>query len=615
MISFNVSKKLCASVFLCFIFFFSCSQPKPVKLGTSSVERVVVTMTLEEKARLLTNQAIPRLGIPEITFADTLSPDFPTAALLASTWNAELTEEVGKAMGSQALKHKVDILLTPAMNIRRNPLCGYGYSEDPLLSGKMAVAMVNGIQLNGVGASLKNFVVDGPINILTPRALREIYLKGFEIAVTESSPLVIMTSCNYMNGVYVPESTGLLRTVLRNEWGFKGIDLTMPDCDKQHEDIVTAVNAGTLKITDVNRRVTNMLNVILETPRFKANGYTDNSGLNAFQQATTEGMVLLENKNNALPLAPEITKVAVYGNYTESFVQGLVEAGYSVTKETPNANALVVIEPNGFELSTEQLKTIQTVCRTYQSAKKKVIVVLNADGIVETSSWKNLPDGILLTWYNKRHTQQVGNTVGNIIGGKANPSGKLPISFPHKYIDIPVSIRDAENTIYTEDIYVGYRYFDTFRKPVSYPFGFGLSYTTFKYSNITVEMDKTDYIVTLTVTNTGKTPGKEAVQLYTSSPINSEFPKPLKELKSFAKTGILAPGGSETLTLKINQMDLASFDETTGSWVVERGNYKFLIGASSQDIKEMVPVEIPESIVKQVNNVLLPQSRVISIYD
>lgn len=660
----------------------SCTEKKEARLGVVSVDRIVSLLTLEEKVQLLvgagasgTTTPIPRLGIPAITFADgsaglQISPAgseeeqaynctaFPIATLLASTWNTELIESVGKAMGNEVLESGVDVLLAPALNIHRNPLCGRNfeyYSEDPVVSGKIAAAMVKGVQSNGVGASLKYFAVNNQQtnctkndSRLTPRALREIYLKGFELAVKESNPWTVMSSCNYINGRHASESKGLLQTILRDEWGFKGTvltdkcggkdasaqvqagnDLLMPGCPRQYEDIIAAVNSGKLKVTDINRNVKNILNLIVKTPRFNGYTYTNEPDLKAHAEvarlSATEGMVLLQNRNGILPL-PASAKKVIYSN------ENLPDARL-LKKQAELADvALITIERTSdelvdrklrgdFELTANEHKMIQAVCRAYQSAGKKTIVVLNIGGMVETASWKNYPDAILLAW---QGGQEAANALADVLCGKANPSGKLTMTFPINYMDVASSANfpwgandekdtDVDYTIYEEDIYVGYRYFDTFRKEVSYPFGHGLSYTTFAYENAELKKEKDEFIVSVDVVNTGKMAGKEVVQLYVSAPIGSSLPKPLKELKAFAKTRELTPGERQRVTFTLTEMELASFSDSRSAWVADRGVYKFLLGSSSQDIRIMLEGSISESIVKEVKNVLLPHKPINTI--
>lgn len=656
---------------------------------------------------------------------------FPIGTLLASTWNQELVESVGKAIGNEVLEYGADVLLAPALNIHRNPLCGRNfeyYSEDPLVSGKIAAAYVRGVQSNGVGTSIKHFAVNNQETNrmsndaqVSPRALREIYLKGFEIAVKEAEPWTVMSSYNYVNGTYTSESKDLQTTLLRDEWGFKGMvmtdwfggsdvvaqmnagnDMLQPGLQKQYDSLIVAAKSGVLDDAVLSRNVKRILEMIMKTPRFKGYKYSNKPDLKAHaavtRQSATEGMVLLKNDNNALPLASTVKNIALFGctsydfvaggtgsgnvnrAYTVSLLEGLSNAGYTVddnlksvyekylvaekerlAKEkkglfmpdkrpdemslTPamvneqvgkSDMALITIGRTSgefldrnvadFNLSQAETQMVQTVTRAFHAAGKKVIVVLNIGGVIETASWKNLPDAILCAW---QAGQEGGNSVADVLKGNASPSGKLTMTFPLSFADaassknFPVDmnasidlvnrgerkhdVKNVDYTNYEEDIYVGYRYFDSFGKNVSYPFGYGLSYTTFEYTNPAIMSENGTYTVTVNVKNIGKCAGKEVVQLYVSAPNNKEMNKPVKELKAFAKTKELKPGESELVTMTVAAADLASFDIATSSWVVDAGKYEFLIGASSRDIRAKLEAEAASSSVK-VNNVLnLPE--------
>jgi beta-glucosidase len=751
------------------------------QLGAASIDDVLQAMTLEEKVDLLvgaerrtgqgfnatvgesmklvagvagTTQPVPRLGIPPVVVADgpaglRISPvregtedtfyctAFPVATLLSSSWNTALVEEIGRAIGSETLEYGVDVILGPALNLHRNPLCGRNfeyYSEDPLLVGKITAAMVRGVQSRGVGTSIKHFAANsqetsrGTNDVrITRRALRELYLKGFEIAVRESQPWTVMTSYNKINGVYTSESRELLTDILRNEWGFEGTvmtdwnggvnpplqihagnDLLMPGTLAQRDAILEAVKTGRLSEKDVDVDARRVLELVLKSPRFKGYRYSNRPDLKAHAELTrlsaTEGMVLLKNNGNVLPLADK--NIAVFGitsyefisggtgsgdvneAYTISLGDGLAGAGFINNKalretydnyiaaedarnkaDTTNpwarffrirpaefvpeaavldkaaaeaSVALLTIGrnsgefadrklPGDFELTDTEQQLITNVCNAFHAAGKKVVVILNIGGVIETASWKEQPDAILLAW---QPGQEGGNSVADILSGKASPSGKLPMTFPINYMDIPSSanfpydapppgptsfmsvqpaqgeekepVRNIDYTLYEEDVYVGYRYFDTFGKPVSYPFGYGLSYATFDYSQPKVQQTGNDYLVNVTVKNTGKTAAKEVVQLYVSAP-NARLSK---ELKAFAKTGTLQPGESETVTLKVGTADLASFDEAASAWVTAAGDYRLLLGTSSADIKNTLQIHIAQPSQTKVNNVLKPQAAI-----
>ena len=758
----------------------SACGPAAPQLGKDSVEDVIGAMTLEEKARLVigtgmagtsgdstvigttkklvpgaagTTYPIPRLGIPAIVLADgpaglRIDPvregdsaiyyctHFPIGTLLASTWNQDLVEEVGKSIGNEVLEYGADVLLAPALNIHRNPLCGRNfeyYSEDPLVSGKIAAAYVRGVQSNGVGTSIKHFAVNNQETNrnandarVTPRALREIYLKGFEIAVKESAPWTVMSSYNYINGTYASENEDLLTIVLRDEWGFKGMvmtdwfggkdavaqmvagnDMLQPGRATQYDMIIEGVKEGKLDESILDRNIKRILELILQSPHFKKYDYSNKPDLKAHaavtRQSATEGMVLLKNDNGALPLEGNVKSIALFGctsydfiaggtgsgnvnrAYTVSLLDGLKNAGYQIDdslKNTYEQHIAVENEKNSpdpsqafsrfipvprpvelvpspkvlaeqvaksdialitlgrtsgefvdrkvadFDLSKEEYEMLQAVCRAFHAAGKKVVVTLNIGGVIETASWKNLPDAILLAW---QAGQEGGNSVADVLSGKASPSGKLPMTFPVKLTDaassanFPMdakadtdvrnkegqksSVKNVDYTDYEEDVFVGYRYFDSFDKQVSYPFGYGLSYTTFEYANPSIKADNGVYTVSVDVKNTGKAAGKEVVQLYVSAPDNAGMNKPAKELKAFAKTRELNPGETATVTLKVNAADLASYDEAASSWVVDAGNYEFLVGASSRDIKAVLNADVVAATEKTCD-VLKPQAPV-----
>lgn len=746
----------------------SAQQQSP-QLGKSSIDEVLQAMTLEEKITLLiggemggkattigatgvtqnlvpgaagTTHAIPRLGIPSIVLADgpaglriqpTRDNDpntyyctaFPIATLLASTWNTGLVEEVGKSIGQEVKEYGVDVLLAPALNIQRDPLCGRNfeyYSEDPFLSGKIAASMVRGVQSNGVGTSIKHFAANNQETnrmatnaVISKRALREIYLKGFEIVVREASPWTVMTAYNYINGVYASESRELLTDILRNEWGFKGLvmtdwfggqnaaaqmyagnDLLMPGRPYQYDKISAAIHTGTLSEKDIDTNVRRMLQLILASPRFKKYPFSNKPNLKMHaavtRQSAAEGMVLLENKQNALPLTDSIQTIAAFGTtsydfiaggsgagdvyeaYTVSLVEGLSNAGYHLDKSVSNwyeqyikeqtekmrpmgnnphlaffnhprmgekvpqkelleksaeTTDLAIITigrnageyvdrkiENDFQLTNEEHTLIQNVCQNYHKKGKKVVVILNVCGVVETASWKSLPDAILLAW---QAGQEGGNTVADILKGTVNPSGKLPMTFPIQYMDTPSSTnfpynykadpeqiiasiftnrglkheqRNVDYTEYTEDIFVGYRYFDTYNKEVSYPFGYGLSYSRFYFDNPIIRQEQDNYTISIDITNIGQVSGKEVIQLYVKAPMGS-LPKPKKELKAFAKTKKLQPGEKQTISLSIKTADLASYAEDKQAWVVDSGSYLLEIGNCVADIKCSTQLIIP----------------------
>ena len=747
-----------------------CKQGDP-QLGKASIDKVVAAMTLEEKAQFVigtgmagtdgqsavigstkaivpgaagTTRAIERLGIPAIVLADgpaglridpTREGDdatyycthFPIGTLLASTWNQELVENVGQSIGEEVHEYGADVLLAPALNIHRHPLNGRNfeyYSEDPLVSGKTAAAYVRGVQKNDVGTSIKHFAYNnqetnrtGNNAIISQRAQREIYLKGFEIAVKEAEPWTVMTSYNKVNGTYTSQRKDLVTTVLRDEWGYKGTvmtdwyggddaaaqmragnDMLQPGTDLQYEQIMNAIKDGSLSEAELDTCVKRILELVLRSPKMKGYAYSNKPDPEAHaavtRQSALEGMVLLENKAATLPLK-DVKNVAVFGctsydfiaggtgsgnvnrAYTVSLLDGLKNAGFNVDDSkkdfyakhiadeeaafkanldgqfsafypvprpseivpsaaelaaSARANDVAIItfgrnsgeffdrSAADFSLSANEKALLKNVTDAFHRAGKKVVVVLNIGGVIETASWKNIPDAVLLAW---QAGQEGGNSVTDILTGKQSPSGKLPMTFPMGLMDAASSAnfpidadtgvyfmnrredigqKDVDQTEYAEGIYVGYRWFDKQNLPVSYPFGYGLSYTTFEYSEPSVANDGKTVTAKVTVKNTGSYAGKEVVELYAAAPAGS-LDKPVKELRAYGKTKVLEPGESQTLTLTFATADLASFDEAKSAWVVDAGSYNFLFGASSRDIRCEAAAEVAASETK-VNNVL-----------
>ncbi|WP_062175824.1 beta-glucosidase [Dysgonomonas macrotermitis] len=668
---------------------------------------------------------------------------FPAGSSIASTWDVALVEAVGNALGNETREYGSDIQLGPALNIMRNPLCGRNYeyySEDPVVSGKIAAAMTLGIQSNDVGVSLKHYAANNSernrmgINVhVSPRTLREIYLRGFEIAVKESDPKTIMSSYNMINGKYTSADYDLLTTILRDEWGFKGLvmtdwfggysdvsnlfnstlsgedfaknytseqikagnDLLMPGIRPQLQNLKDDLKSGKITEQEIDICVRRVLDMVFDSHKMKDYKYSDKPDLKAHaeltRKAASEGMVLLENKNKALPFTTDINKLAVFGSlsykfisggtgsghvnkaYTVSLIEGLTKAGYTLDKkvndvyvpfvakeeakqkaidngltllplfpqpvlkesliaESAKNNDLAVITigrssgelddrplDGDFYLTKEELALLDQVSAAFHVQGKKVVVVINVGAVIEMSSWKDKVDAILLAWL---PGQEAGNSVADVLSGKVNPSGKLAMTIPAKYEDLSTAdnfqglpIEKPTDVTYSEGIYIGYRYFDTKKIEPAYPFGYGLSYTTFEYSNIKVS-DKefgNEIFVTVDIKNTGSIAGKEVVQLYMSAP-KTGIDKPEKELKAFAKTRPLNPGESQTLFFKLNPKDLASFNENVSAWVADKGTYSILIGSSSRNISQKASFDLSaKRIVEKVNNVMSPDIKFIDL--
>lgn len=739
------------------VVFATVSCNRKVEFGKSPVKKVVAAMTLEEKVNLLVGVGawnggdiaqeikdaknlipgcagqtypIPRLGIPSVMLPDgpgglRINPtrqgedktyyctSFPVATMLAQTWNQQLVEEVGVAIGDEVKRYGADCLLAPALNIHRNPLLGRNfeyYSEDPVISGKTAAAMVRGVQTNGVGATIKHFALNNQETNrmandvqIDQQTAREIYLKGFEIAVRESQPWAVMTSYNKINGTYAPENEDLIENILRQEWGFEGMvmtdwgggrdavatvnagnDLLMPGGANQISAIIEAVQNGTLDEKIIDRNVARILELIARSPKMQGYEFQNDPDLKAHAQVSrssaTEGMVLLKNEG-ALPLAKDCRMIALYGtssydmyvvgtgsgsvNYERAvgLNEGLTAAGYKLEPSVSSAYTKYVQENNSrvsarnfmrtnltnhvipeslvrkpyqyradaiasdiaiitigrscgesadrgydgdYTLTDIEQGLIKDVCDAFHSKGKKVVVILNIGAPIETASWKARPDAILLAGL---PGQEAGHAITDVLKGAVNPSGKLVDTYVVDFNKIPstanfpVNARELQSQVranrgnpdakpvskydfteYKERLDIGYRYFDRHPEQVSYPFGFGLSYTTFAYSEPQAKFEDGVITMSVKVTNTGSVAGKEAVQVYIEAP-KGGMGNLTKELKAYGKTALLQPGESQTLEFTLSQYELAGFDLSASNWKTVNGDYKADFAASSQDIR------------------------------
>jgi beta-glucosidase len=754
-------------------------QQQTPQLGKDKIEDVIAAMTSDEKIGMsvgdgkflpgalqknveqgtgiiIANQnsklVIPRLSIGSSALTDgpsgvnrdphpagateyTYTTAFPTSTCLAATWNTELAEEVGKAFGNEVLEYDYDLVLMPALNLHRNPKCGRNfeyYSEDPLLSGKLSAYVVKGLQSQGIGATLKHFLGNNQETnrrtynaVISQRALREIYLRGFEIAVKEGKPAAIMTSYNKVNGFYTAENPELLKDITRTEWGFNGVFMTDFDgygsavakvragnnmlmggnMDEVNE-LTAALKNKTLDEGTLSKNLVYNMQLKLNSPRAKGYKPSMKPDLEAHaklaREAAGEGMVLLKNTNSALPFK-EVKSVALFGKigyylieagtgsggirsnkYAISVNEGLKAAGYQVSKELEDSYTAFIADifeknlvpdwfntpkmladngikdgkapghfkkrlvpfhdelpitkadiakqvatsdvavitlgrsggenyENGYLPTTQnEIDMVRNVSEVFHAAGKKVVVVLNVGGVCETASWRDYPDAILVAW---QPGQEGGHAIADVLKGAVNPSGKLPDSFPMKYDDVPSASSfpgepadNPVNSFYKEGIYVGYRYYDTFKVPTAYEFGYGLSYTTFEYADLKLSSTSfTDKLqVTVNVKNTGSVAGKEVVQLYLSAP-TSEIEKPDQELKGFAKTKLLQPGESQQLSFALDAHALASFQSGISAWVADAGKYEVRIAASSNDIRLKASFDLAKSIiVEKVKDVMYP---------
>ncbi|QVY66076.1 glycoside hydrolase family 3 protein [Polaribacter sp. Q13] len=755
-----------ARIFIVLALVSQVLSSQSIQLTKTTIEQVIKEMTVEEKADLVVgNRGIPRFGIPKTKVCDgpagvKSKPNrkgvrefytswFPSGTNIACSWNLELAEQVGAAMGKEAfVLNDRDVLLAPGLNIHRNPLCGRNfeyYSEDPLLSGKLAGASVRGIETVGIGTSIKHFAANNQETFRTKndsrmsqRALREIYLKGFKIAIDESNPMTVMASYNALNGELTQESKALLIDVLRKDWGYEGLvvsdwtkkrntvlqmqagcNLLMPGYKDQRAELIEVVNSGELSMEDLDYNVRKLLEFKMKTPAYKkikSSGDLDISKHAQFiRDISGECMVLLKNENKALPFSKKIHKIALLGASSYELVGGgngsgfvfakhvveldeaLESEGYvlnktldnlykehfvvenerrpkrsggatkngsgkiepprelqisdsKLKKELKKSDAVVItisrtsIEATDrglalYKLNEEELRLISFTSKVCRSKGKKVIVVLNVTGAVETANWKHLADGIIMAF---TPGQEVGYAITDVLSGKSNPSGKLPMTLANDYSDhlssknfpiidpeyyvAPViieaggtsepvttskkkvernnkKIKNYQYTNYEEDIWVGYRYFNTANKMVSYPFGFGLSYTTFEYGNPSIKKVGDTWEAKIEITNTGNVAGKEIVQLYIKAAAG-DIEKPNKELKAFGKTKILEPGAKEIVTMSFDAEDLASFNEKSSSWITDKGVYTAYFSENIEKCNQKIDFRVRKKYKKKVSNVL-----------
>lgn len=665
-------------------------------------QEIIQKMKLEEKASLLSGKNFwetmdyPEYGIPSCFLSDGphglrkqaaaadqlgLNPSlpatcFPTAASLANSWNVDLAKSVGTALGEEAVKLKVHMVLGPGMNMKRNPRCGRNFeyfAEDPYLAGKLAANMVKGIQSNGVGACIKHYACNSQetrrINsdsVVDERALREIYTTAFEIAVKEGETMAVMSSYNMVNGYYVNENNHLEKDILRNEFGYKGLivtdwggendrvkgliatnELEMPgnngDTDRE---VIKAVKSGLLDEKVVDESVDNIIDFALKTnkvfldykePVGEINGVKV-TGINCFPEmkeahhqvaknASDETMILLKNDNHLLPLRLQ-DKVAVIGDFASApryqgagssqvnatrldnftdlkdkykfeyvgYAQGfdrynkkknktkLEEAALSIAKKADIVVYFMgldeVTESEGLDRDDILIPSNQIELLDKLHALGKKIVVILSTGSVVDMSWDKNCDALI----NGALSGQAGcNSILDFLNGDVTPSGKTSETYLMKYEDTPSIDNFATGkiqVIYGESIYIGYRYFEKNDIEVKYPFGFGLSYTTFEYSSLVV----TDKGIKVTIKNTGDYKGKEIVQLYVGLKDSKIF-RPVKELKGFVKTKLLNPGEEETVEIPFDDKTFRYFNVKTKRWEIEEGEYDLYVASSSKDIR------------------------------
>ncbi len=663
-------------------------------------EDILKKMTLEEKASLLSGKNFwetmdyPEYSIPSMFLSDGphglrkqaasadqlgLNPSlpatcFPTASALANTWNPELVEEVGKALGKEATKLHVNMVLGPGVNIKRNPKCGRNFeyfSEDPYLAGKMASGLINGIQSNGISACIKHYCGNSQetrrINmdsIIDKRALREIYTMAFEMAIKESNPKALMSSYNMVNGYYTNENHYLATEVLRNEFQYKGLivtdwggeneripglletnELEMPgnngDTDRE---IIKAVKEKKLDEAVVDECADRIIDLAIETnkhinfdePFTKTENGVKITGMNCFPElkeehhaiaknASDETMILLKNNESILPLKKE-DKVAVIGDFAgEPRYQGAGSSKVNCTKldnftdlkekfrfqytgfskgfdrygkkngklekealELASKSDVIVYfmgldevtESEGLDRTTINLPQNQIdLLKKLHGLGKKIVVVLSSGSVVDLT-WDKDCDALL---FGALSGQAGCNSILDMLHGDVTPSGKLSETYPIKESDAPnheIFPSVGVNALYKESIYVGYRYYEKNDLAVKYPFGYGLSYTSFEYKDVKVDENG----ITLTIKNTGSYKGKEIVEFYVGKKDSMLF-RPLKELKGFKKTKLLEPGEEETIVIPFDEYTFRYFNEKTNKFEIEEGDYQLYVGSSSIDIR------------------------------
>jgi len=655
------------------------------------VQALIKQLTLEEKAALCSGKTfwstkdIEHLGIPSLFVCDgphglrkqekkgdnlgvvksEPATCFPTACAIGSSWDVDLIESVGRAIGKEALASKVDIVLGPGVNIKRSPLCGRNfeyYSEDPYLTGKLGTAIVKGIQSQGVGTSLKHFAVNNQENErmtlssnVDMRTMREIYLQAFEMIIKEEQPYTVMCSYNRINGEHASDSKILLTDILRDAWGFEGFvvtdwgalnnklraieagcDLEMPTSNGINDiKLVEAVKSGELDIEFLDASVEKILNIVdkcVQARRVDA-VYDIEEHHQLARKAASESMVLLKNEDKLLPLDKE-DKIVVIGEFAKetryqgggssyvnahkvlnafdelckiSEVKVNYSKGYSINtdeveeellhdaiKQAQQADKVIyfiglpdIYESEGYDRKhihypNNQLKVLEEISKV----NKRIVVLMYNGAVVEIKSWKDQAKSIVECWLGG---QAVGGAVADVLYGKVNPSGRLGESFPLRLEDNPsyLSFEPFNNEVnYGEGIYVGYRYYESIKREVAFPFGFGLSYTTFEYSNIKVntrEAKSNDsFMVTLDVTNTGKRFGKEVIQLYIGKE-KGTVAVPEVQLRSFKKVGLEADE-TKQVTFDLSMRDFAYFDIRRNAFAVETNDYFIRIASDCQHI-------------------------------
>ena len=692
-----------------------------IQLTADAITLVVAELTDDEKAHLVAGTGKPkkegasggtyeieRIGIPSITVNDGpagvrygTAVWYPSIMNITSSWDSSLIYGVGEAIGKDSLALGIDIVLGPGMNIQKNVLGGRNFeycSEDPLLTAFSASAYVNGMQSAGAGACLKHFAGNeqetnrgSESSAVTERALREIYLKPFQLTVKNSSPWSIMSSYNQLNGAYASINKDLLTGILRDEWGYKGTvmsdwgaagaiedkvnalnDIKMPGDKDDAKNVLAGLKSGKVDRDALDKCCEHILYTVSQSPTFKELemntkvNFTANGKI--AEDAAADTLVLLKNDNNALPYKNG-TSIALFGNGAFKTIFGGYGSGgvtpkksVNIAKGITNSESLSLYDEknNIFKKAEEHSKTdasidkvvtedyaakcaegadtavivisrvtmegadnspskgdyllndtefdmVKRVSDAFHANGKTVTVLINTGSAIEVASWRDLVDAIVFIGYPGQNT---GNAVAKALTGEVNPSAKTTMSWPISYSDTPAHLYFPGNpgkVVYYEDIYVGYRYYSTFDVEVAYPFGYGLSYTEFEYSDFSVKENRDGtFTATVTVKNKGETAGRETAEIYVSKP-ETTLEQPKYELCGFAKTKLLQPGESETLTITITADDLYSYDTKNSRYIIDKGEYKFYAASSAADIRAEANTEIKElRVIYDVENRCVP---------
>ena len=662
---------------LCYLFLHIVNETEKYKM--KNIKEILNQLSIEEKSAILTGKGrmsicgVNRLGISDAELAD--GPhgvriehgekynctSFPCLAALGSSWDREIAYEMGKAIAEDCIEHGKDMILGPGANIKRTDLCGRNFeyfSEDPVLTGEMAAAYINGVQELGVGTSLKHFAVNNQevdrlfVNAeIDERTMREIYLKGFQIAIEKSNPTSLMCAVNKVNAVLCSENKHLLTDILKNEWNYDGfimsdwgcakdiaksvsagLDLMMPSKGDISDTIKKCLEDGTVTEEEIDNAVGRILRFLINH-KLKNIEYDRKKQHNIAKKIAEESIVLLKNEKNILPITDKkYKKIVVIGEYadkpvisgygsskvyvSEQYIDSPLECMRKLLPDTEityiplystdryfddshfnllpqldpvdDADVVVMFVGRQQSVETEGTDRISSHIDSYYEffikriypRNSNIVLVMQTGSTVLPLTWQEKVKGIVEMWYGG---EAAGAAIADIICGKINPSGKLAETFPLKSrsdIDYP---GDGYKVCYDEKWRVGYRYYDLNPREIWFPFGHGLSYTNFEYSELNIMPIRNGVKISFNIKNIGETDGKEVAQLYVSDRV-STISMPDKELKDFAKVFVPA-GHTKRVEFTLSDDQLSYYNTSLNKWVVEPGVFDILIGASSRDIR------------------------------